>query len=102
MCNYVGILYQGLPPHQAARQVFENDSAELKYDAMRPKYDQVIGPFRSRAGAEYLAKHWFEPVCCTVDEAERMVIYNNVPLVIIFALLQFCFLAVATLIAVTG
>jgi len=102
MANYVGVCYQeSLSPHEAVRQVFQHDG-NLKHDSMKPAYDLVIGPFRTRAGANYLAEHWCEPQCRTVKEAESLALQSNLGITIPAILLQFTFFLVAVLVVLQG
>jgi hypothetical protein len=102
MANYVGVRYTASrPPYESTREVFEHDGP-LQHDSMRPTYDLVVGPFRTKSGATYLAKHWFEPQCCNAEEAESLSLLNNVGVTIAGMLLQFTFLVVAVMVVLEG
>ena len=50
MPSYVGFRYTlSRIPNDSKREVFQHDSI-LQYDSMKPTYDLVVGPFRSRSG----------------------------------------------------
>ncbi|MGA8151609.1 MAG: hypothetical protein WB952_11715 [Terriglobales bacterium] len=102
MAHYVGVRYQHpLPPYESVREVFQHEG-ELKYDSMKPTYDLVIGPFRTKAGANYLAEHWCEPQCQTVNKAESLALQNNLGITIPVVLLQFTFFLVSVLVVIQG
>lgn len=63
-------LYVGIKP-DGTRQTFR--SATTPTAESHPCYTAVIGPFRSKAGAEYMRDYGANnPLCRSVPDAERL------------------------------
>lgn len=64
------MIYVGILPLTSAREVF---TMRAKPTADNCKYAAVIGPFRTRKGAEFMARNGFNnPHCQGVADAERL------------------------------
>lgn len=63
--------YVGLPYNNGEWEVFKSDKEPTQTDF--PMYAAVTGAFRTKRGAEFMAKHGqANPHCQTVRDAERL------------------------------
>jgi hypothetical protein len=62
--------YVGLPYGQGKLEVFKSVVTPTK--ANTPHFMAVIGPFRTKRGANYMAENRHNPCCQCVSDAERL------------------------------